>query len=54
MTLAKIWIDKVTSIGLSEVDFNKVTFLVQVHDLGYEKSSSGNARKVGDKIGKCI
>lgn len=42
------------SIGLSEVEFTKVNFWVQVHDLGYEKFSPENARRVGDKIGKCI
>lgn len=38
-------------VGLNEVEFNKVTFWVQIHDLGYEKLSTSNARKVGNKIG---
>lgn len=39
---------------MNEVEFNKVIFWVQIHDLGYKKFSMSNARKIGDRIGKCI
>lgn len=31
------------SIGANDVEFNKVMFLVKIHDLGFEKFSTENA-----------
>lgn len=42
------------SVGLAHVDFKKVQFLVQVHDLGLEKFSSENATVIGEKNGDFI
>lgn len=36
------------------MDFNNEKFLVQIHDLGLEKFSRENDRKIENKIGKCM
>lgn len=38
------------SIEVNEVLFNMVPFWDQVHDLGYEKFNSANARRIGDRM----
>lgn len=47
----KIWDP---SIGIKDVDFNKVNFWVQIHDLGLEKFSTENVSKIGNKIENCM
>lgn len=42
------------SIGIKDVDFNKVNFWVQIHDLGLEKFSTENVSKIGNKIENCM
>lgn len=39
-----------SSIGITHIDFKRVQFWVQVHDLGLEKFSSESARTIGDTI----
>lgn len=39
---------------MTQVDFKKVQFWVQIHDLGPEKFSRESAQIIGDKIGAFI
>lgn len=41
-------------IGLKAIDFNKIQFGVEVHELGFEKFSIYNARIIANNISHCI
>lgn len=40
---------ELTSVGLTVVDFTKIQFWAQLHDLGLEKFRTENARRIRDK-----
>lgn len=42
------------SVGLNVVDFKRIQFWVQIHDLGLEKFNMENAQRIGNSIGRYI
>lgn len=42
------------SVGLTMVNFKKIQFWVQIHDLGLEKFNMENAKRIGNIIGEYV